>query len=85
MCSGIAHDPLQRDIFTPIFFGAKIYIPLEEDIGTPGALAKWFAHEQINVTISPSTAMFAGLVDMTVHLNAGCLPYAGDGPIADHS
>ncbi len=49
LCSGIAHDPLQRDIFTPIFFGAQIYIPLEDDIGTPGALAKWFAEQQINV------------------------------------
>jgi len=49
MCSGIAHDPLQRDIFTPVFFGAQIYIPLEEDITTPGALAKWMARQQINV------------------------------------
>jgi hypothetical protein len=24
MCSGIAHDPLQRDIFTPLFFGAAV-------------------------------------------------------------
>ena len=33
MCSGIAHDPLQRDIFTPVFFGASIYIPTDDTIG----------------------------------------------------
>jgi L-aminoadipate-semialdehyde dehydrogenase len=27
MLSGIAHDPIQRDVFTPIFLGACIYIP----------------------------------------------------------
>jgi L-aminoadipate-semialdehyde dehydrogenase len=27
MLSGIAHDPIQRDIFTPIFFGATIHVP----------------------------------------------------------
>ncbi len=30
MCSGIAHDPLQRDIFTPLFFGASIHIPTQD-------------------------------------------------------
>ena len=39
MCSGIAHDPLQRDIFTPVFFGASIYIPTEETIGIVMILA----------------------------------------------
>lgn len=38
MCSGISHDPLQRDIFTPLFLGATIHIPNAEDIGNPGIL-----------------------------------------------
>jgi L-aminoadipate-semialdehyde dehydrogenase len=41
MLSGIAHDPIQRDVFTPIFFGASIHIPDASDIGNPGALAEW--------------------------------------------
>jgi L-aminoadipate-semialdehyde dehydrogenase len=41
MLSGIAHDPIQRDVFTPIFFGATIHIPDASDIGNPGALAEW--------------------------------------------
>jgi L-aminoadipate-semialdehyde dehydrogenase len=40
MCSGISHDPLQRDIFTPLFLGATICIPTEADITEPGQLAR---------------------------------------------
>eukprot|EP01147_Barroeca_monosierra_P005098 gene5098-139_t len=49
MLSGIAHDPIQRDVFTPIFYGASIYIPDPEDIGNPGALAKWVEHHKVTV------------------------------------
>jgi L-aminoadipate-semialdehyde dehydrogenase len=47
MCSGIAHDPLQRDIFTPLFFGAQVCIPTDADIGEPGQLARWMAQHRI--------------------------------------
>ncbi|KAK0558441.1 large subunit of alpha-aminoadipate reductase [Tilletia horrida] len=50
MLSGIAHDPIQRDIFTPLFFGAELHIPTAEDIGTPGRLAEWMAASQATVT-----------------------------------
>eukprot|EP00054_Salpingoeca_dolichothecata_P011596 m.64349 g.64349 ORF g.64349 m.64349 type:complete len:1290 (+) comp19542_c0_seq1:69-3938(+) len=50
MLSGIAHDPIQRDVFTPIFFGAEIHIPDAEDIGNPGQLAKWVAEHKITIT-----------------------------------
>ena len=49
MCSGIAHDPLQRDIFTPLFFGASIYIPDQNTISTPGCLGKYMKKNQITV------------------------------------
>ena len=52
MCSGIAHDPLQRDIFTPLFFGASVAIPTEMDIAEPGALAIWMQKQEITVSIS---------------------------------
>ncbi len=42
MLSGIAHDPIQRDIFTPIFFGATIFVPQSSDIVEPGRLATWY-------------------------------------------
>eukprot|EP01116_Phalansterium_solitarium_P003577 TRINITY_DN1439_c0_g1_i1.p1 TRINITY_DN1439_c0_g1~~TRINITY_DN1439_c0_g1_i1.p1 ORF type:complete len:1931 (+),score=838.25 TRINITY_DN1439_c0_g1_i1:91-5883(+) len=50
MCSGIAHDPLQRDIFTPLFFGAAVYIPSQDDIVTPGRLAEWMAAQSVSVS-----------------------------------
>ncbi|CAO3630332.1 unnamed protein product [Cunninghamella echinulata] len=50
MLSGIAHDPIQRDIFTPLFFGAELYIPTSEDIGIPGRLAEWMYRTQVTIT-----------------------------------
>ncbi|KAH8101926.1 alpha-aminoadipate reductase Lys1p [Cristinia sonorae] len=50
MLSGIAHDPIQRDMFTPLFFGAQLYVPTAEDIGTPGRLAEWMAENEVTVT-----------------------------------
>eukprot|EP01080_Neovahlkampfia_damariscottae_P011100 gene11100-3807_t len=50
MQSGIAHDPLQRDIFTPLYLGATIFVPPPEDISNPGSLALWFQKTKINVT-----------------------------------
>ncbi|KAJ3145502.1 large subunit of alpha-aminoadipate reductase [Geranomyces michiganensis] len=50
MLSGIAHDPIQRDIFTPLFLGAQLRIPTAEDIGSPGRLAEWMAEHGITVT-----------------------------------
>lgn len=47
MLSGLAHDPLQRDIFTPLWLGATICIPDTRTIGTPGALAEWMAQQHI--------------------------------------
>ncbi|CAG8523111.1 8211_t:CDS:2, partial [Ambispora leptoticha] len=50
MLSGIAHDPIQRDIFTPLFLGAELHVPTSEDIGIPGSLATWMAESKITVT-----------------------------------
>ncbi|CAG8442262.1 2035_t:CDS:10 [Ambispora gerdemannii] len=50
MLSGIAHDPIQRDIFTPLFLGAELHVPTSEDIGVPGRLATWMAENKITVT-----------------------------------
>ncbi|KAL5514189.1 hypothetical protein ACEPAG_2277 [Sanghuangporus baumii] len=50
MLSGIAHDPIQRDMFTPLFLGASLHVPTAEDIGTPGRLAEWMADSAVTVT-----------------------------------
>lgn len=50
MLSGIAHDPIQRDIFTPLFLGARLLVPTADDIGTPGRLAEWMAENGATIT-----------------------------------
>lgn len=50
MLSGIAHDPIQRDIFTPLFLGASLIVPTSDDIGTPGRLAEWMGTHGLTVT-----------------------------------
>jgi L-aminoadipate-semialdehyde dehydrogenase len=50
MLSGIAHDPIQRDMFTPLFLGASLHVPTADDIGTPGRLAEWMADSEVTVT-----------------------------------
>lgn len=50
MLSGIAHDPIQRDIFTPLFLGAQLLVPTSDDIGTPGRLAEWMGNYGATVT-----------------------------------
>ncbi len=47
MLSNLSHDPLQRDIFTPLQLGAALCIPDQEEIGTPGGLAEWMDQERI--------------------------------------
>lgn len=44
MLSGIAHDPIQRDIFTPLFLGARLLVPAKENIQHE-RLAKWMRDE----------------------------------------
>ena len=68
MCSGIAHDPLQRDIFTPLFLGATICIPTQDTITTPGMLAKWMKENAITQSCC-TPAM--GQILITVQVSCG--------------
>ncbi|KAI4121611.1 MAG: hypothetical protein LQ347_006797 [Umbilicaria vellea] len=49
MLSGIAHDPIQRDIFTPLFLGAHLLVPSKEDIQHE-RLAEWMSEHGATVT-----------------------------------
>ncbi|KAJ1335069.1 L-2-aminoadipate reductase [Microdochium nivale] len=49
MLSGLAHDPIQRDIFTPLFLGAQLLVPAREDIQHE-RLAEWFREHKPTVT-----------------------------------
>lgn len=48
MLSGLCHDPLLRDIFTPLWLGATLCIPDPEEI-VPGRLAEWMKQQEITV------------------------------------
>ncbi len=47
--SGLAHDPLQRDLFTPLWLGACLVLPDPDALGEPGALAAWMERERVTV------------------------------------
>ncbi|KAJ5219972.1 NRPS-like protein biosynthetic cluster [Penicillium chermesinum] len=49
MLSGIAHDPIQRDIFTPLFLGAQIVVPHRDSIAHE-LLAEWMKEYRVTVT-----------------------------------
>lgn len=55
MCSGLGHDPLQRDIFTPLYLGGTICIPCAADLTAPGKLGDWLQAEQVHtICINPA-------------------------------
>ncbi|OUS31223.1 hypothetical protein A9Q99_04290 [Gammaproteobacteria bacterium 45_16_T64] len=49
LLSGLAHDPLLRDIFVPLSIGATISIPNAEVMNNPGELVQWLINENISV------------------------------------
>jgi amino acid adenylation domain-containing protein len=49
MLSGLAHDPLQRDLFTPLATGATLVIPDPTEIAIPGRMARWMARRRVTV------------------------------------
>ncbi len=71
MLSGISHDPLHREVFTPLVTGATICVPDQLDIETPGRLAQWFRTAQVSV--SHLTPPMARLFDQ-LSVAPGTLP-----------
>ena len=49
LLSGLAHDPLLRDIFTPLCLGATLCIPKQEQILSPGELLEWMTEQHISI------------------------------------
>ncbi len=49
LLSGLSHDPLHRDVFTPLQTGGSIAVPDPERIGSPGYLADWLRDERVTV------------------------------------
>lgn len=57
LLSSLAHDPLLRDLFTPLVLGAQLAIPSPELHAEPEALRAWLADEKVTVLhLTPSMA-----------------------------
>ncbi|HEX8184941.1 MAG TPA: amino acid adenylation domain-containing protein, partial [Blastocatellia bacterium] len=49
MLSGLSHDPLLRDVFTPLWVGASLRIPGQEDMNSSDQLSRWMQKEEITI------------------------------------
>ena len=49
LLSGLGHDPVYRDVFTPLSIGAKVVIPAQSLVIDPSALATWLHEHAISV------------------------------------
>ncbi len=49
LLSALAHDPLHRDVFTPLQIGAAIEVPDPERFAEPGYLASWMVRHGVTV------------------------------------
>jgi amino acid adenylation domain-containing protein len=49
LLSGLSHDPVLRDIFTPLSIGAALCIPTQAVLFNPALLADWLRDRQISV------------------------------------
>ncbi|MDC8016188.1 non-ribosomal peptide synthetase [Tahibacter soli] len=49
LLSGLAHDPLQRDIFNALYLGASLHVPAPDTI-VPGRLAQWMIESGVTVS-----------------------------------
>jgi amino acid adenylation domain-containing protein len=71
LLSGLAHDPLLRDVFTPLWLGATLCIPSADSMLSPGWLSSWMQQRQVSVAhLTP--ALSAVLAEPSFRL-------AGDG------
>lgn len=50
LLSALSHDPLHRDVFTPLMTGGRVCIPEPGALTTPGKAAEWMWKSGITVT-----------------------------------
>src|SRR6266481_2108291 len=48
--SALSHDPLHRDVFTPLMTGGRVCIPDPDALTTPGKAAEWMVKCGITIT-----------------------------------
>jgi amino acid adenylation domain-containing protein len=50
LLSSLSHDPLHRDVFTPLMTGGRVCIPEMDALSTPGKAVEWMGKCRITVT-----------------------------------
>jgi amino acid adenylation domain-containing protein len=76
--AGLAHDPLLRDVFTPLVVGGQLHVPAAAVLGDPARLAGWLAAEGVTVLhLTPQLARLLGRV-RTVLPRMRLVALAGD-------
>jgi amino acid adenylation domain-containing protein len=73
MLSGLSHDPILRDVFTPLSLGASIHIPAQASLTAPGGLAAWFA--RVRPTVAHMTPQLGYLLTASGRHRFGDLRY----------
>ncbi|MGA5759621.1 amino acid adenylation domain-containing protein [Nonomuraea bangladeshensis] len=57
LLAGLAHDPLLRDVWTPLTLGATLHVPAQDRVRDPARLAAWLRERAITVAhVTPQLA-----------------------------
>ncbi len=71
LLSGLAHDPLHRDVFAPLLTGGSIAVPDPERVGSAGYLAAWLREERVTVAnLTPAMGQLVAQEGGTTRLPA---------------
>ncbi|MFV3289035.1 amino acid adenylation domain-containing protein [Pseudomonas sp. NY11955] len=71
LLSGLGHDPVYRDVFTPLSLGATIACPAQSTLTDPSQLASWL--HQHGVSVIHLTPPLGKLIETGAHMNGQVL------------
>ncbi|OUD11718.1 non-ribosomal peptide synthetase [Thioflexithrix psekupsensis] len=79
LISGLAHDPLLRDMFTAYYCGACVYIPYPDELAQLEPLANWIHSHHITVShLTPAMADVLSLTATTPLISLKHVVFGGD-------
>ncbi|MEV4548943.1 amino acid adenylation domain-containing protein [Nonomuraea wenchangensis] len=65
LLAGLAHDPLLRDVWTPLALGATLHVPAQDRVRDPARLAAWLRERAITVAhVTPQLATLIAAAGM---------------------
>ena len=71
LLSGLGHDPVYRDVFTPLSIGATLACPVQSTLTDPSRLASWI--HQHGVSVIHLTPPLGKLIETGAHMNSQVL------------